>query len=37
LLFPDLAIWFILVPVLATAVITVVYSYYAYTREEVHS
>ncbi len=35
LVFPDLAIWFILVPVLATAVITVVYSYYAYTREEV--
>ncbi len=37
LLFPHLAIWFILVPVLATAVVTIVYSYFVYTREEVHS
>jgi len=34
LLFPDLAMWFILVPVLATTVITVIYSYFAWTREE---
>ncbi len=32
--FTDLAIWFILVPVLTTALVTVVYSYFAYTREE---
>jgi uncharacterized membrane protein len=36
LFFPDLAVWFILVPTLTTAVVTVVYSYYVYTREEVH-
>jgi uncharacterized membrane protein len=33
-LVPDLAIWFILVPVLASALATVVYSYYAFRKEE---
>ncbi len=37
LLFPDFAIWFILVPALATALVTIVYSYFVYTRERVHS
>jgi len=34
LLFQDFAIWFILVPVLATALITVVYSYYIFQHEK---
>lgn len=32
-LVPDLAIWFILVPILASALVTVVYSYYAFRTE----
>jgi len=31
---PDFAIWFILVPALATALVTVVYSYYAFRKEQ---
>jgi uncharacterized membrane protein len=34
LLFQDFAIWFIMVPVLATALVTVVYSYYAFQKEK---
>ena len=33
-LVPDRAIWFILVPVLASALATVVYSYYAFRKEQ---
>ncbi len=33
IVFPSEAIWFILVPIIATAVITVVYSYVIYERE----
>ena len=36
-LVPDLAIWFILVPVLAGALVTVVYSYYAFRKEQEQS
>jgi uncharacterized membrane protein len=32
--FPEFAIWFILVPVLATATFTIVYSYYAFQKEK---
>jgi len=31
--FPDYAIWFIMVPVLGTALFTVVYSYILFQRE----
>jgi uncharacterized membrane protein len=34
LLFQDFAIWFILIPVLATTLITVIYSYYAFQNEK---
>jgi len=33
-LVPDLAVWFIRVPVLAGAPATVVYSYYAFRQEQ---
>ena len=36
-LVPDLAVWFILVPVLASALATVVYSYYAFRQEQERS
>jgi uncharacterized membrane protein len=36
-LFASLAMWFILVPALATALLTVVYSYYAFRQEQEHS
>ncbi len=32
-LFPDFAIWFLLIPVLASAVVSMVYSYLAYRKE----
>jgi uncharacterized membrane protein len=32
-LFPDFAIWFLLIPVLASAVVSTVYSYLAYRKE----
>jgi uncharacterized membrane protein len=37
LLFRDFAIWFILVPVLAVAVFTVAYSYFAFQKEKENS
>jgi uncharacterized membrane protein len=33
-LFPEFAIWFILVPALVTATFTIVYSYYAFQKEK---
>jgi uncharacterized membrane protein len=36
LVYPASILWFILVPVLASAVIAVVYSYFAYRAEQVH-
>jgi uncharacterized membrane protein len=35
--FPDFAIWFILVPALGTALVTVVYSWYAFQKERENS